>query len=456
MNKKRYFIFASCLVFSLFSYPGVARSLRGQTSNYQRQPTRYREVVLTSWDLSKNAAQSGKVREIDVFMKPFVTTSQFSGVVLASENGKVIYEKAFGLANADYKIPNQLNTRIGIASITKYMTSVILNRLIESNKIARSDKLNKYIPDFPNGDKITIEMLASHRSGIPHRVMPSEAESVAYSSAEFVEKVKLAKLAFEPGTGRLYSSAGYAVLARVLEIVSGKTYSQLLQEYVFTPAGMTESVDFEGDRVIERRAQDYYLSPNGLVNVPLKNYSFLVGAGSVYGTARDVYKFGEAVLDGKYGEGVKTALLGETAFSGSGSTNGHRSYFEIARDKKYGFVILSNSAGAFDLVSQGLSEILQGKKVTVKSFTLPTIVPNPNNNLAEFLGDYKRSDGSEAKIVLRNDFLYSGDIKLYPTKPDCFFEYRFFGNVCFMRDESAKVKEIKWKGHNFDFTWVKQ
>jgi hypothetical protein len=58
--------------------------------------------------------------------------------------------------------------------------------------------------------------------------------------------------------------------------------------------------------------------------------------------------------------------------------------------------------------------------------------------------------------VLRNDSLYSGDIRLYPTKPDCFFEYRFFGNVCFMRDATAKIKEIKWTGNNFDLTWVKQ
>jgi len=401
-------------------------------------------------------AQSDKAAKIDKFINPFVRTNQFSGVVLAAENGKVIYEKAFGLANADYKIPNQLNTRIGIASITKYMTSVILSRLVESNKIAPADKLNKYIPDFPNGDKITIEMLARHRSGIPHRVMPPEAESLAYTSAEFVEKVKQAKLAFEPGTSRLYSSAGYAVLARVLEIVSGKTYSQLLDEYVFRPASMTDSLDFDGEVVMERRAQDYYLSPNGLVNVPLKNYSFLVGAGSVFGTARDVYKFGEAVMDGKYGEGVKTALLGQTPFSGSGSTNGHRSYFEIALDKKYGFVILSNSAGAFDLVSQGLTEILKGKEVTVKSFIVPKIVANPNQNLAEFLGHYQRNDGSETDIVLRNNFLYSGDIKLYPTRPDCFFEYRFFGDVCFIRDDSTKIKEIKWKGQSFDLTWVKQ
>jgi CubicO group peptidase (beta-lactamase class C family) len=401
-------------------------------------------------------AQSDHAKKIDELMRPFVAANQFSGQVLAAEDGKVIYEKAFGLANADYKIPNQVNTRIGIASITKYMTTIILTRLIEGQKIALADKLNKYIPDFPNGDKITIEMLARHRSGIPHRVMPPEAESLAYTSAEFVEKVKQAKLAFEPGTNRLYSSAGYSVLARVLEIVSGKSYAQLLQEYVFTPAGMTDSVDFEGDAIIERRAQDYYLSPDGLVNVPLKNYSFLVGAGSVFGTARDLYRFGESIVDGKYGEGVKTSLIGPTNLNGSGSTNGHRSYFEIARDKKYGFVILSNSAGAFDLVSQGVLQILQGKEVTAKSFTIPKIIPNPNKDLREFLGHYKRSDGSETDIVLRNDSLYSADIRLYPTRPDCFFEYRFFGDVCFIRDDAGKIKEIKWRGVNFDLTWVRQ
>lgn len=421
---------------------------------------RWQVICATSLALSLLSqtvfAQSDKARKIDEFIKPFAASNQFSGVVLASENGKVIYEKAFGLANADFKIPNQVNTRIGIASITKHMTSVILTRLIEGNKVALADKLNKYIPDFPNGDKITIEMLARHRSGIPHRVMPPEAESLAYTSAEFVEKVKQAKLAFEPGASRLYSSAGYAVLARVLEIASGKTYSQLLQEYVFSPAGMTNSVDFEGDAVIERRAQDYYLSPTGLLNVPLKNYSFLVGAGSVFGTARDVYRFGEAVLDGKYGEAVKTSFQGQTNFSGSGSTNGHRSYFEIASDKKYGYVILANSAGAFDLVSQGVLEILQGKEPTVKSFSIPKIIANPNKRLSDFLGHYKRTDGGETDIVIRNGFLYSGDIKLYPTKVDCFFEYRFFGDVCFVRDDSAKIKEITWKGHNFDLLWVKQ
>ena len=401
-------------------------------------------------------AQSNDAKKIDAFIKPFADANQFAGVVLASENGKVIYEKAFGVANADYKIPNQLNTRIGIASITKYMTAVILMRLVEEKKIALADKLTKYIPDFPNGDKITIEMLMRHRSGIPHRVMPPEMESVSYTSAEFVDKVKQAKLLFEPGSQYRYSSAGYSVLARALEIASGKNYAQLIQEYVFAPAGMTDSVTFDGESVIERRAQDYYLSPNGLVNVPLKNYSFLVGAGSVFGTARDTYRFAEAVLDGKYGANVKTYFQGDGPFNGSGTTNGHRSYFEIAPDKKYGFAILSNSAGAFDLIQLGLAQILQGKPVTAKTFTVPTLIANPNKNLDEFPGHYSGADGAAIDIVLRNGFLYSSDIKLYPTKPDCFFEYRFFGNACFVRDQVGKIKEIHWKGINFDYTWVKQ
>jgi CubicO group peptidase (beta-lactamase class C family) len=402
-------------------------------------------------------AQSPKAAKIDDFITPFVKANQFSGVVLASENGKVIYEKAFGMANADYKIPNQPNTRIGIASITKLMTVVVLNRLIESGKIAPSDKLAKYIPDFPSGDKITIEMLQQHRSGILHRVMPPEQEAVSYSSAEFIEKVKQAKLAFEPGTQRLYSSGGYAVLARVLEIASGKNYSQLLQEYVFTPATMKDSVDFNSEKIMERRAQDYLLDAHGYINAPLKDYSFLVGAGSVFSTARDVYKFGEAVLDGKYGEKAKADLIGKTTLSGSGSTNGHRAYFVTEREKKYGYVLVSNlSTGAFDVVTQGIGEIMQGKEVTLKSIPNPKIIPNPNKNLTEFLGRYKGTDGTVNEMFLRNDFLYAGDLKLYPIRSDCFFEYKYFGEVCFIRDNSGKIKEAKWKGLNFEFTFVKQ
>src|SRR5688572_1390577 len=104
---------------------------------------------------SMAAGQSAKAKQIDELVQPLARTEQFSGVVLASENGQVIYEKAFGMANAELKVPNTVNTRIGIASVTKPMTSIILLRLLEEKKLALEDKVSKFIPDFPNGEKIT-------------------------------------------------------------------------------------------------------------------------------------------------------------------------------------------------------------------------------------------------------------------------------------------------------------
>lgn len=408
--------------------------------------------------IQSNFALTPKTKKIDDFISQFDKNNQFSGVVLISEEGKITYEKAFGVANADYKIPNQLNTRIGIASITKYMTIVILNRLLENKQISFADKLSKFVPDFPEGDKITIEMLARHRSGIQHRVMPPEAESLPYTSAEFVEKVKQSKLAFEPGTKSLYSSAGFTVLARCLEIASGKSYAELIRQYVFNPAEMTDSLDFNGQMIMERRAQDYFLTPNGYVNASLKDYSFLVGAGSVFSTAKDVYKFGNAILDGKFGEAVKTSLIGEKNVNASGATNGHRAYFEIEKNKKYGFVVLTNvSSGAFDLILQGVREVLQDKEISVKNVPNPKFIILTNEELKQYLGHFRRNDGGgEFDMRILEGSLLAGDIKLYPISKDCFFEYRFFGQACFVRDDGGNIKEIRWKGFNFDLTWIKQ
>ncbi|NNE67777.1 MAG: beta-lactamase family protein [Pyrinomonadaceae bacterium] len=402
-------------------------------------------------------AQTSKATQIDDLIKPFVEKGYFSGVVFATENGKVIYEKAYGFANADYRIPNQPDTRIGIASITKPMTMVVLYRLIEEKKIGLAETVDKYVPGFPNGDKITVEMLASHRSGIPHRVMPREKESMPYTSVEMVENIAEAKLEFEPGTESLYSSAGYSLLARILEIASGKSFSALLEEFVFDPARMRDSLDFEGEKIMERRAQDYLLRPEGYINARLMDYSFLIGAGSVFSTARDVHKFGEALLDGRYGKAVRLRLSKNDAFGFSGRTNGHRAYLEIDKEKRYGYVILSNLAsGAFDIISQGVTEVLTGKELTFKSFQLPNTIKLSEKELAEFEGTYKRTSGSPIVIVLKDGVLRSGTITIYPSEKDCFFDLSFFGQVCFTRDDSNTVKTLVWKGINFGFEGKKQ
>ncbi len=397
-------------------------------------------------------AQSPKPSQIEDMIRPYAEKGYFYGVVLASEDGRIIYEKAFGIANADFEIPNTPDTRIGIASITKPMTTVVLKRLIDEKKVALDEAVTKYIPSFPNGDKITVGMLASHRSGIPHRVMLPEQEAVPHTSAEMVEKIAQASLEFEPGSQRLYSSAGYTLLARILEISSGKPYSQLLRQYVFDPAGMKDTLDFDGERIMARRSQDYLLGPEGPMNAALKDYSFLIGAGSVFGTARDIHLFGEAILNGKYGKASRDSLVEDDIFSSSGRTNGHRAYIEIDRGKKYGYVVLSNlRSGAFDHISQGLTEILTGKELSIKEFKFPTIISLSDKELSEYEGTYKRTDGRTFQFVLRDGVLYSSTLAIYPTSNDCFFDFAFFGEVCFARDRSKTVKSVVWKGLSFEF-----
>ena len=413
-------------------------------------------LLVVAFATATAAGQNAKAGRIDRLVSGLARSGHFSGSVVASENGKVIYEKAFGYANADFKIPNAPNTRIGIASITKPMTAVILFRLIGEGKVRLEDKLSKYIPDFPNGDKITVDMLYRHRSGIPHRVMPPEKETLPYTSAEMVETIKAAKLAFEPGAERLYSSAGYTVLARVLEIASGRPYAELLNAYVFAPAGMRDSVDYDGVKIMERRAQDYMLDAGGYRNAALKDYSFLVGAGSVYGTAMDVHRFAAALVEGKYGAEATAGLVRDGVFTASGSTNGHRAYVEMKADRSYGYAIVSNlGAGSFDIVQAGVKQIMEGKEPTATAVSVPKFDPAANPNLSKFTGKYKSPQSGEIEIVDRGGSLYSSDIRLYSVRPSCFFDFRFFGDVCFTQQE-GKPMTLVWKGATFELTWVKQ
>ncbi|HLM59422.1 MAG TPA: hypothetical protein VK308_01340 [Pyrinomonadaceae bacterium] len=123
----------------------------------------------------------------------------------------------------------------------------------------------------------------------------------------------------------------------------------------------------------------------------------------------------------------------------------------VKNNRKYGYVLLSNlSTGSFDIISQGLTDILQEKEPKPIEPS-HKIIPNPNKNTAEFSGIYKRTDGILVEMELRNDFLYALGIKFYPIKPDCFFEYKYYGEVCFTQEESSKIKEMKWKGNGFEF-----
>jgi CubicO group peptidase (beta-lactamase class C family) len=402
------------------------------------------------------SAQTKQAEEIDAFVRPLVKVNQFSGVILALYKGKLIYEKAFGIAQAELDVPNRIDTRFCIASVTKPMTQAIAIRLIEEGKLGLQDKLSKWLPDFPNGEQITVEMLIQHRSGIPHRGTKEVEETLRYTAADMVEKARQVKLEFKPGEDEGYSSLGYSVLARVLELASGKNFSQLLQEYIFTPAGMKNSVDFNGEAIMPRRAQEYFLEPSGIVHAPLKDYSFLVGAGSVFSTAHDVLRFGESVIHGVYGARVRQALTDKGEFFSNGVTNGFRCYVIIDSQKDFGYVVISNlQSGANDLIVRNLPNILQEKAVSPPQAPNFTITQISSERLQEYVGKYKFDNFTNTIVRDRNQ-LISGDHKIFPVGNDRFFRFADYATLTFIRNADGTIKELVWEGIGFKGTGVRQ
>ena len=265
-------------------------------------------------------------RRIDAYVRPLNEAGELSGVLLVARGERVVYERAFGMASYELGVANAPTTRFAIASLTKPITVALAVRLIEQEKLDLHDPLSKWLPDFPRGDEITVEHLLRHRSGLPHRVTTPAEETVRRTAADMVELAKRAELLFDPGSRSAYSSAGYSVLARVLELAGGESWAELVENVAFAPLGPAHTAHPDARRVMEGQARSYFRGPHGPLPAPLKDLSFLVGAGSLYSTASDVLAVQRAILDGSFGDGVRQRLAEDGSLRWSGITNGFRAF----------------------------------------------------------------------------------------------------------------------------------
>jgi len=181
--------------------------------------------------------------DVNRYIEPFAEAGHLSGSILIAQGDQIVFAEAFGYSDYDASAPNTLNTAFNIASITKFITQVILMRLLDEGLLAVDDPLSKYLPNFPRGDDITIQHLWQHRSGIPHIVTDGADTTRRYTAAEVADLAAKTELLFEPDAREAYSSGGYSVLARVLEIAASKSYAELVAEYVTGPAGMRGAQD---------------------------------------------------------------------------------------------------------------------------------------------------------------------------------------------------------------------
>lgn len=233
---------------------------------------------------------------VETLVVPYVEVGMFDGVVLVGLGNSIIYEKAFGAANHERQVPNTLDSRFRVASISKGFTRAALGLLADRGLLSLDDPVSEYVPEIPRGNEITLQQMIDHRSGIVHingLAWYEKASRLPMSQEELLARIAREPLAFEPGADRAYSNGAYAVLAVVIARVSGQEYGDFIRAEVCDPIGLVstghessgESVnDLAVGHMPGRRYGQRVLAPHIDQGVKL-------GGGSIYSTARDLFKW---------------------------------------------------------------------------------------------------------------------------------------------------------------------
>ena len=245
----------------------------------------------------------------------------FSGTVLLARDGVPIFEGAYGMANKDFNVPNNLDTKFNLGSMNKMFTAVAIAQLVERGKLSFDDPLSKFLPEFPDkesAEKIQIKHLLSHTAGLGGYFSKAWAESssspVSHGGrSDEAGRGRRKAALFSPARRHRYSNTGMLVAGKVIEIASGQDYYDYVRENIYQPAGMMNTDCYELDKVNPNLAVGYE-KHYGEDGITFRNNLFehvMRGGpqGGGYSTVDDLLKFERALRTGKLVSDESVKLL---------------------------------------------------------------------------------------------------------------------------------------------------
>ncbi|MCB2209241.1 MAG: beta-lactamase family protein [Bacteroidetes bacterium] len=260
---------------------------------------RLKFLILLFFSIQVGIAQTLEIQIDSVLKTVFKETGGPGGVFLAAKDGEPIYKKAFGLANIELDVKMNPENVFQIGSMTKQFTAIAVMLLEEQGKIHVNDAISKYIPDYPNGDQITIHHLLTHTSGIKDFTKMETIMSIAKKDPtpkELVDFFKDEPVDFIPGEKFDYNNSGYVVLGYIIELVSGKIYEDFIEKNIFEKLGMNNSRYASDREIIKRRAYGYH-NRGDFTNKMQVSLSIPYASGSLMSTVDDMLKWQNAIND---------------------------------------------------------------------------------------------------------------------------------------------------------------
>lgn len=351
-----------------------------------------------------------KLEKIDRLIKGCIKNFLLNGVVLVAEKGEVIYQKAGGTADYTWDIPNEIDTKFYIYSMTKQFTAMLIMQLVEEGEIKLEGKITDYLPYYrkDTGDKITIHQLLTHTHGIPELDYQSLPIINKLSQEEFIRKYLSEDLEFEPGSRFKYGS-GYYILAAIIREVTGKPYETVLKEKILQPLDMKNSGYIRYNREIKKCATPYYFVL-GTTKTVYSRTPFNGGSG-MYSTAADLYKWEQALYTDRLLSKKYRDIMFKEHVPARG---GHYGYGWEIRNLTFGDKekkIISHGGGGCTLIFRAVDEktliIILNNQINPQSFQICNEIMNilnglpykvPKKQIFQSLHDTARNRGFQAAV----------------------------------------------------------
>jgi CubicO group peptidase (beta-lactamase class C family) len=348
--------------------------------------------------------------------------------VAVVQDGKVVYEKGYGMANLEHGARITPATVFLIASVSKQFTAFLIFLLAGAGQLSLDDDVRKHVPEVPDfGKKITVRHLVHHTSGLREELslfsLAGWRSSDVIMRRDFLELVgRQRELNFEPGREYLYCNTGYTLMGLIVERVSKKSLNAYAQEKIFEPLGM-KSTQFRQDyRLIAARLATSYgpRTGGGFELVPLAYGQ--AGASSVLTTVQDLARWDQNFYDPKVGGKEATALMlqrgklnsgTEIAYAGglfhgtyrslptvqhTGSHGGYRTILMRFPEQRFSVIVLANVASfkSVDMARKVADIYLEG---TLKpEARKPMGVPVDTQILDSYRGEYLMDSGFSLKV----------------------------------------------------------
>lgn len=409
----------------------------------------------------------------DALLAPYLETENFSGAVLVARGDEVLLAKGYGLASRELGVPVTPETVFHLASVSKPFTAAAVLLEAERGKLALTDPVARFVPDYPRGDEITIHQLLTHTSGIPdvNRLPVYEQLAARPQTPEsLVAAFRDEPLEFSPGERYAYSNSNYELLALVLERVSGLRYGDLLRERIFAPLGLA-ATGHHGDAgaIIPGAAVGYAPVGLGVERAPWFDWSVKTGNGSLYSTVGDLFRFARALVAGRllspasvakaftdhvdgtgYGWFVRERH-GRRQLHINGRSPGFGSYLGIYPDDELTVVVLGNLYNSVATpLGVDLAALVFGEPPTSPRLERRRLSPE---DIARTVGTYRFGDdfyepGLTVAVDSEDGFLFHEGTWLIPVGDRRYLHRGYWSDIEFSDpDERGRYRRVTFDGY---------